>query len=221
MDALPSDRDETTRLMTPDRVIRVELLLDKLGFREFYGAASTAAAGKCLSRLDNSTLDLVDRACDWNSAQGFPRFKFMFHVITRLDESTMREVLFYFPSYRGDQDTDEAIGYVMGLHSLAYFSGMKNLDTLTGEDFEVAAAFLNITATLDESFARECLEEEYSEGDNLPSIFINNDVLHDLIVDHYDKAEQIIQFIRERDTEDASVIREYLEKHSALSTGIL
>jgi hypothetical protein len=204
-----------------EREERIYALILELDFRSFYGQRSEEEAQKCLYAFSDSTLDLIEKASAWNKNQGHPRFKFMFHVITELDEQNVREAMFYWPHYINDLDTAEAIGFVKGLRMLDRFKGMTNLETLTGIDLDTAIAFLNVTATLDEDIVCEHLENAYVDGSDDESIFINKKDLHDLIVDHYDRADQIRTFIKERGTTDAAVIREYLENHAALNAGAL
>jgi hypothetical protein len=206
---------------TAEREERIYALIAELDFRSYYGQRSEEEAQVCLYAFSDTALSLIEKASSWNKSQGRPRFRFMFHVITELDEQSVREVMFYWPHYLHDLDTAEAIGIVKGLRLLDRFKGTTSLEKLTGVDLETAIAFLNVTATLDEDVTCECLESAYVDDSNDESIFINKKELHDLIVDHYDKADQISNFIRERDTTDAAVIREYLESHAALNTGTL
>lgn len=204
-----------------EREEKIYALIKELNFQSYYGKHSEEEAHKRLYEFSDGTLDLVEAAVQWNKSQGHPRFKFMFHVITELDEQSVREAMFYWPRHANDLDTAEAIGFVKGLRLLDRFKGIASLEKLTGVDLETAVAFLNVTATLDEDIVCECLESTYVDESNDESIFINQKDLHDLIVDHYDKADQIRRFIKERDTTDAAVIREYLEDHAALNAGML
>lgn len=206
---------------TVEREEKIRALIKEMEFRSYYGKHSEEEAQKRLYTFSDDTLGLVEAAVQWNRSQGHPRFKFMFHVITELDEQSVRETMFYWPHHVNDLDTPEAIGFVKGLRLLERFKGVTSLEKLTGVDLETAVAFLHVTATLDEDIVCECLESTYVDNSNDESIFINQKDLHDLIVDHYDKADQIRQFIKERDTTDAAAIREYLENHAAINTGVL
>jgi hypothetical protein len=204
-----------------EREEKIRAILKELDFRSYYGQRSEKEAQKSLYTFGDDTLRLVEVAVQWNKFQGHPRLKFMLHVITGLDEQSVREAMFYWPRHVNDLDTDEAIGFVKGLRLLERFKGVNSLEKLTGVDLETAIAFLNVTATLDEDIVCECLESAYVDDSNTASVFINQKDLHDLIVDHYDKADQIRWFIRERDTTDAAAIREYLENHTSLNAGTL
>lgn len=204
-----------------EREERIYSLLTELDFRSYYGQRSEEEAQKRLYAFSDGTIELIARTSAWNKEQGHPRFRFMFHVITEMDEQGVREAMFFQPHYLHDLDAIEAIGIIKGLHFLDRFKGVASLENLTGADLETAIAFLNVTATLDEDVTCEYLEESYEDGSDDASIFINQKDVHDLIVDHYDKADQIRKFIRERDTTDAVVIREYLENHSAINIGVL
>lgn len=209
------------RAWTPNKRERIHALITALDFGSYYGQRSEEEAQQCLYAFSDDTLCLIENASAWNKSQGHPRFKFMFHAITELDEQSVREIMFYWPHYLHDLNPEEAIGFVKGLRLLERFKGVKSLEKLTGVDFETAVAFLNISATLDEDVACECLESTYVDDSNDESIFINEKSFHDLVVDYYDKADQIRSFIREREITDAVVIREYLENHAALGSGTL
>lgn len=199
---------------------RIDSIVENTGFDSFYGKHAADEARRSLGRFEESTLELIERVSLSNASKGHPHFKFMLHVITALDERDTREVMFFFPHYLGDIDTEEAIGYVKGLRILDRFKDVPRLEELTGKDFTTAVAFLNITATMDEDVTCEYLENDHVESD-IPSVYINDKALHDLIVEHYEKAEQIRRFIWDRRITDPAVIREHLSSHSSLSSGTL
>jgi hypothetical protein len=145
----------------------------------------------------------------------------MYSVITETDERTVRETMFHRPHYAIDVDTNNAISITKGLHQLERFKDHPHLEELTGEDLDTAIAFLKVTDFLDSSFSGENLAYEYVDDDQDESVYIADEEMHDLIVQHYGKADDMMKFMESRDSSDPAALREYLENYTALAEGSL
>lgn len=173
-----------------------------------------------LAGFSTRTLEIIDKACAWNRQRPMPTPRTIFETLRDEPETVIREFMSYLPFIDEEINLPQAAGVriTAGLHHLPYFKDHDDLSALEERGFETAVAFINVTAYL----------VQYAESDSLMmssdgtgSYHLADADLHDLIVAHPDKADQMIKIISERKTGDAALIRAYIENGTALREGAL
>lgn len=203
------------------RASRITNMVHQMDIGTLYGDSGDLAVEEALTGFSDSTIDIIEKAVAFNTEHGNQRRKFMYSVITEADERTVRETMFHRPHYPIDVDTSEAIGITKGLHQLERFKGHAHLEELTGEDLDTAIAFISVTSFLVSPFSGGHVVYEYVDDDQDESVYIADKEMHDLIVQHYDKADDMTIFMASRDSSDPAALREYLENYTALAEGSL
>jgi hypothetical protein len=199
------------------RDAKIERLIVEMNIAILYGKESDEHVRASLATFSDSTLDLISTTAAWHRSMGLPRLRFMLSVITETRESSLRGIMSMVPLFRDDLTTEDTSKLACGLRHLDQFNG-QNLEDLTGRDRELAADLINVAAVVYLNLGDDVLEEtddEYGE----PTMHVHQD-LADLIASHPTQVEAIKGFIRDRDTADVEVIREYLQI-GALRDGVL
>lgn len=172
---------------------------------------------KLSSYKNSTTYDLLDAAAQWNTEQLLPSGKFMFSLITLSTEQAVRETAYYRPRLGADLSNNQVHQLTHGMHLLDRYRDTR-LEELTGQEQELATAYLAITATLDAHVPDDTLHDFYK---NEPAVTIRDPKLIDLIATHCQQTHQIISYIEERSSAVPAALREYLDNATALKTGVL
>jgi hypothetical protein len=173
-----------------------------------------------LDGFSTDTLEIIGNTCAWSKQLPVPVSRVMFEILNDEDEPLIREVMSCLPFIDRDINLPAAAGVriIAGLHHLDHFKDHEDLAVLEEHDFKTAVAFINVTAYLVQYAESESL---MMSSDGTGSYHLANADLHDLIVTHPDKADQMIKIISERTTGDAALIRSYVENGTALREGAL
>ena len=173
-----------------------------------------------LEQFEDSTLDLIEAAAEWNANLSTPSEYFMNNVLLTRTERTICEAAFYCTRTSGDFDSHEVCENTTGLHLLDRYKEQDKLEELTGTELEIATAFINITAALkNNSDGRQLSFIEY-EGTEA-AWYIHDTELQDFIAAHHQHADDIIGYIGERRSANTEELRDYLTNGTILKTGIL
>jgi len=172
-----------------------------------------------LEQFEDSTLDLIEAAAEWNDSLSTPSEYFMNNVLLTRTERTICEAAFYCTRTSGDFDSHEVCENATGLHLLDRYKEQYKLEELTGTELEIATAFINITAALKNntdgrqiSFVKEGTEAAW---------YVHDIELQDFIAAHHQHADDIIGYIEERRSANPEELRDYLTNGTILKTGVL
>ena len=170
-------------------------------------------------RFSDSTMELIASTVESHEAKPGPEHEFPFHMFVEYPESSLRSFMVYLPQLDAEFDNFEATEIITGLTRLERFKDHPQIDALTGEDFDIAVAFLKVTSALYDRMDDKHLT--FYEGKGDPAGYIGDISYQDLIVRHYRQADAITDYIRERGISDLDAIKEYLDNGTALNTGVL
>lgn len=190
------------------RDAKIDRLIVELNIGALYGEDSDIQVREALNGFGDTTLDLISTTAAWHRSKFLPRLRFMFSVLTELDEPAVREVISMTPLFLDDLETGDIIGLSLGLRHVGHFNGQK-LEDLTGRDRELAADLINVAAGVYVNLGVDALEDADDE-DSDSTRHVRSD-LADLIASNPGQAVAIRDFIRDRDSADAELIREYLQ----------
>lgn len=176
-----------------------------------------------LAGFSPSTLEIIDSTIRWRKTDpgiGLTTSHLYQFITKPNDENHIRELMTFYPHVENSifLTPGRVEKIIKGLHDLDHFKDSLNLDELVGRDADTAIAFIKVTSHLCKYTAYECTTVT---NDDRSMIHVASKELHDLIVDHPDKSEEMMQFIKERHTGDAELIREYIGQDSALKQGWL
>lgn len=197
-----------------EKIIRV---LASLYMENFNGANDRRAYYRALSKFSDSTLNMIENTAAWNRGN-IPSHDIMYDVLIRCTEEIVREVMFLRPLF--NSPSDELSAFVAGLHLTDYFTETTALETLTGQDIEIAAAYLNITLTVRHHMPYAAINSENSYKGHLASV-IESKQLQAFIVENHKKADSIISYIIERKVADIEVLHTYLKNETPMQNGSL
>ena len=170
-------------------------------------------------RFSDKTIELIANTVEWYTAQTGPEREFAYSMLTEYDESSVRRFMLFLPQFTTDFDTYESREVITGLAHLERFKDQPQIDFLTGEEFNIAVAFLNVTAALYDRMDDKYLAF-YDDREN-PAGYIKDTRYQEFVIQNYRQSDAIAQYIRERGIVDAEAIKDYLDNGTALNTGVL
>lgn len=194
-------------------------LVTLLDSHSLLGIGKSAKLQRRLERFkEASTFELLKEVAEWNNSLPHPEGNFMYLTIMEHKESVVRETAFFRLRFNKKQRSHAATYLVSGLHFLDRYAETKHLEQLTGTELEIASAFLNVTAVLSRHASRYNAEVNTYDTHG---VYIKSPELQELIAEHYDKSEDIITYIQERQSAEPDDLRNYLEHTGALRDGVL
>lgn len=135
----------------------------------------------------------------------------------RASELALREALTFRNAFDIDWEPNLVLPFVKGLHCYDIFAGHPDLSKLDGITLETARSLCIVAAMI-----RYSSEVSGNTAADKKGLFISNEQLLQVVLDHPERGADIASFIDERRTTDQHLLRQYLTSPSpALSEGVL
>lgn len=134
----------------------------------------------------------------------------------RASELALREVLTFRNVFDTDWEPNIVLPFVKGLHCYDIFAGHPDLSKLDGINLETARSLCIVA-----SMIRYSSEVSGNTAADKKGLFISNEHLVRIVLDHPQRGADIADFIDERRTTDAQLLRQYLANPTALRVGEL
>lgn len=197
---------------------QIESTLLALGLSSEFDLSTRSVMLDKLTNLSDETLALIPAILEIHHA-GVHQLKFLYTLLGKTDEQSVRETLFY--RARMGREVNDLLQLTQGLHSYDRFRDTPRLDQLSGDDLDAATALLSVTAYLTEHYIEEHVSSGHYDKNEHYVRVITNEALIDLIASNPDKTGRLIRFIGDRRSTDPEMLRDYIEDLTPLREGVL
>lgn len=177
-----------------------------------------------LDSLSDDTMVLIAGAVGEDDDQVFPEEAA--HMIAYSgNENEIREYMLLSPGLRGDDDFEETLDYIHGLHTYAKLGKIEDLTLADGDTRKACRTLLKAAVLFheDEERGHPAAGRTFVErlGRELP--VVGNQQLVSLILKYPDRGDDILRFIEERGFKSVTALRAMLsdEIHHAVMDGFI
>lgn len=144
--------------------------------------------------LSDETIDLITSTENHDNR----RNAILPPLVMKADEQTVREVVYLHVQCTGETgrflfNSIPLIGIIRGLH---HYEQYKNtpLDTLTGDELEIASALINVTAAIYCHFKSQPLHITTPNDPATSEIYLNDTAMR-LVTEHYKRVDELLRFL--------------------------
>jgi hypothetical protein len=194
-----TDSTQLHRALTGDeRVEAVKHILDIIKAHNIARTNPVNDARERLATYSDSTISLIIK----ESRSPNHRIELVIIAIVESDEHTVREVMHLHPYCAKEtapkpHKQGDLISIIRGLHRLDRYKTTSHLDTLTGSELDIAAAFINVTSAVYRYFENSPLEVKTPVNPAMGSIHISSPVVQQFIADHHHRTTDLFGLFKE------------------------
>jgi hypothetical protein len=150
--------------------------------------------GTTLAGYSDETLAIIDSTANHDNR----RNAILPPLVMKTDEQTVREVMHLHVQCAGETgrflfNSIPLIGIIRGLH---HYDQYKNtpLDTLTGDELEIASALINVTAAVYCHYKNQPLHITTPNDPATSEIYLNDTAMR-LVTEHYKRVDELLGFL--------------------------